>query len=175
MFTEAIKDAEKCYSEFNDELINYYNKPYNYSKIVALMGKDFAKLLSTELIENIFKAKRSLHILEKKFTLRNIKLEFHNSTMAIFEFRESKKYRLEAIQSGLEAESAIKSHIDFRMTDYYCDYETFSSYRNAITSLREFFLKENRNLELLLSQGKSLAYSGIKFNDDTRIFGFDTE
>lgn len=172
MFTKAIEDIEGYYKEFDSALVDYYNKPYNYSKIVALMGKDFAKLLSTELIELVFKAKRVLHILEKKFTLKNISIEFHHSQMAIYEFRERKKYRAEAIKQGMETESAIEAHISFRMTDYYCDYETFSSYKNAIAYLRDFFYKENRNLELLLSQGKSLAYNGLKFNDDISLFGY---
>lgn len=175
MFTDAINDMEKMYNELNEELISYYNKPYNYSKIVALLGKDFGKLLSTELIELIFKAKRTLHILEKKFTVKKITIEFHNSKMSIFEFKERKKYRMEAIQNGVESESGIESHINFKLTDYYCDYETFSTYRNAINHLETFFLKENRNLELLLSQGKSLSYSGMKFNDDTGLFGYDKE
>ena len=173
MFTDAINDIEKIYKDFNEDLVNYYNKPYNYSKIVSLLGKDFGKLLSTDLIELIFKAKRALHILEKKFTLKNISIEFYHSKMALYEFQERKKARAEAIKNGLETESSIEGHIDFKLTDFFCEYETFKVYQNSIKHLESFFLKENRNLELLLSQGKSLAYSGMKFNDDTGLFGYE--
>lgn len=174
-FQEMLKEVKRLFEEYNESLTSYYNKSYNYSKLVSLMNTDMSKMLCTDFINKVFKAKQSLHKLEKKYTNIDISLNLLNSKIVIEEYRQTKRYREEAINAGIETESGIQAHTAYKMTDFYCDLEEFTAYRNCISSVRVFFQKELFNVDGILSQGKSLAYSGHKYNDDTGLFGYETE
>jgi hypothetical protein len=173
--SDVLVEAERLYDEYNSLLTDYYNKPYNYIKLVGLMNTDMSKLLSTDFINKVFKAKQSLHMIERKYVEVDTKMTLLNSKIVIEEYRQTKRYRQEAISGGMETETAISAHTKFRMTDFYSTLETFLVFRNSIETLRGFFHKESINVDGILSQGKSLAYSGIKYNDDTGLFGYETE
>ncbi len=175
MMREINKDTKVLYEKANEALVTYYNKPYNYSKLVSLLNSSFGKLLDVTFISNVFKSKQALHKMEKQFMQTQIAMDFHIGKMATWEYREKRKFRMEAIHNGMTTESSIQAHIECGMTEYLADYETFNAYKNAISGIKQFLDKENRNIEALLSQGKSLSYAGYKYNDETSLFGYGEE
>lgn len=174
VFEGLVGESSTLYTDFNSQVESYFNKPYNYSKLVSLMSTEFSKILQVEFIQKVFQAKRALHNTEKRYAFIKIKMDVISTKFVIQDFRYNKKFRLEAIHNGLETESSIKSHIDFKKTDFDILYEEFSQYNKAVDTLIAFFRLESNNVSGILSQGKSMSYSGMKYNDETALFGYDT-
>lgn len=172
LLQQCASKSEAIYKSTNDSMVSYYNKPFNYINLIALMNSKFANILETEFIGKIFQAKRILHKLEKQYTTNQLELEIARSQFVITEHHLDKRFRQEAVRNGLETESSIQSHVDYRKTDFFILYEQFSTYVKGVEIIQEFFKKESRNVEGILSQGKALAYSGHKFSDDTALFGY---